>query len=66
MKREILEVLYQKAEAQCHTNEAWVFEEKFAKQVVIETIVVMASACYTQGLQAAITKTCEHFGITND
>lgn len=34
MKREILEVLYQKAEAQCHINEAWVFEEKFAEEIV--------------------------------
>lgn len=40
--------------------------EKLAELIVLETIVVMASACYTQGLQAAITKTCEHFGITND
>lgn len=63
MKREILEVLYQKAEAQCRTNEAWVFEEKFAELIVLETIVVMASACYAQGPQAAITKTCEHFGV---
>lgn len=65
MNKELVRQLYDRAALNCTDSKAWVWEEEFARQVVLEAInfLQFAPTLYPRATDEAVYKLQQHFGV---
>lgn len=65
MNKELIRQLYDRAAMECCDGKAWVWEEQFARQVVLEAInhLSFCPTLYPRAADEAVHKLKTHFGV---